>query len=277
LRPAALLRRRIFGVDFSGAVDAGKLIWLAEARPDADGSVELLSCRPASALPGSAADRARCLTALVEFIAAQGDAAFGCDFPFSLPLQLAGGAAWIDYLDVFGRRFADADAFRAACQASAGRELRRATDREARVPFCAYNIRLYRQTFHGIAGVLAPLAVSGRAAVLPMQPATAGRPLLLEICPASFLRRLGLYGKFGPYKGAAASRYAARQRLLDALVDAGLLASPGADLRRTLLDNRGGDALDSAIAAIACLRALHEPGFDRPRTSDEAFEGRVYF
>jgi hypothetical protein len=272
-----LARPRIFGVDFSGAVEAGNLIWLAEAQPAGDGALELLSCFPGSALPGSAAARARCLAALVEFIAANQDAAFGCDFPFSLPLELGDGVSWTEYLGNFAQRFPDADAFRTACHARAGRELRRVTDREARVPFCAYNIRLYRQTFHGICGVLAPLAVSGRAAVLPMQPASAGRALLLEICPASFLRRLGLYGRFGPYKGAAPSCYAARDRLLDAVIDAGLLAPPAPELRRTLLDNIGGDALDSAFAAIACHRALREPGFDRPRTRDEAFEGRVYF
>jgi len=272
-----LARPRIFGVDFSGAVEAGNLIWLAEARPAGDGALELLSCFPASALPGSAADRARCLAALVEFIAAERDAAFGCDFPFSLPLELGDGVAWVEYLDGFARRFADAEDFRLACHVRAGRELRRVTDREARVPFCAYNIRLYRQTFHGIAGVLAPLAVSGRAAVLPMQPAAAGRALLLEICPASVLRRLGLYGRFGPYKGAASSCREARRLLLKALIDGGLLAPPGPALRRTLLDNRGGDALDSAIAAVACHRALREPAFDRPRTASEAFEGRVYF
>jgi hypothetical protein len=110
-----------------------------------------------------------------------------------------------------------------------------------------------------------------------MQPARHGQALLLEICPASFLRRLGLYGKYGPYKGGAPSRHAARRQLLDALVDAGLLRSPAPELWRTLLDNRGGDALDSAVAAIACYRALQEPGFDQPRTPDESFEGRVYF
>jgi len=177
-----------------------------------------------------------------------------------MPLPLGGGMPWIAYLEHFARRFADADSFRASCQSVAGGELRRATDREARVPFCAYNIRLYRQTYHGIAGLLAPLAIAGRAAVLPMQSAVPGRPLLLEICPASFLRRLGLYGRFGPYKGAAPSCHAARERLLDAVIEAGLLAPPAAGLRRTLLDNRGGDALDSAFAAIACHRALQEPG-----------------
>ena len=267
----------VIGVDFSGAVGAGRLIWLAEATPLRNGRLRLISCQPASALPGSAEDRARCLAALVDYVAMRPDTAFGCDFPFSLPTALGGGAAWLDYVAAFARRFADAEAFRVACQVSAGRELRRVTDKEARVPFCAWNIRLYRQTYHGIAGVLAPLALSGRAAVLPMQPATPGRALLLEICPASLLRRLGLYGKYGPYKGAAPACCAARRQIFDSLVAAGLIEAPSPDLRQVILDNRGGDALDSAIAAIACHRALQEPGFDRPRTRDEAFEGRVYF
>ena len=270
-------RPTVIGVDFSGAVGAGRLIWLSEAKSGGDGRLQLVSCQPASALPGSTADRTGCLAALVDYVAARPDAAFGCDFPFSLPLAVGGGVAWIDYVAEFGRRFADAESFRAACRASAGRELRRATDIEARVPFCAWNIRLYRQTYHGIAGVLAPLVASRRAAVLPMQPATSGRALLLEICPASLLRRHGLYGKYGPYKGAAPSCHAARRQILDSLVAAGLIEAPSPALRQVILDNRGGDALDSAIAAIACHRAIREPDFDRPRTHGEAFEGRVYF
>jgi hypothetical protein len=269
--------RRVFGIDFSGARNAGSLIWICEAIPAGSDRLRLHSCRPASTLPASGPALAHCLAALIAFIADQSDAAFGCDFPFSVPLALAGGKEWSAYVADFAARFPEAHTFWKDCKATTERELRRCTDVDAMVPFCAYNLRLYKQTYHGIAGVLAPLLMRGRVAVLPMQRVVPGRALLLEVCPASLLRHLGLYGKYGPYKGAAAACHAARRQLLDALVDAGLLEPPAPELRQTLLDNRGGDALDSALAAIACHRALQEPGFDRPRIPAEAFEGRVYF
>ena len=44
---------RILGVDFSGASDAGRKIWIAEGRPDGSGALELLSCVAAIDLPVS--------------------------------------------------------------------------------------------------------------------------------------------------------------------------------------------------------------------------------
>jgi hypothetical protein len=265
--------RRVFGVDFSGAGNAGDLIWIAEVGPAPGGRAALLSCRPARELPGGGRDRAPALAALVRFIAAAGHAAFGCDFPFGLPATLWPGLDWAAWVASLPGRFADADAFRSDCMARAGgRELKRPTDREAQVPFGAWNIRLYRQTFHGMAGVLAPLL--DRVAVPPMQPAVPGRPVLLEICPASTLRRLGLYGR--PYKGAAPGHRANRAAILDGMIAADLLAPPGAALVDRLVGDRGGDALDSVVAAVACARAIAAPGYDRPRVAAELLEGRVY-
>jgi hypothetical protein len=265
--------RRVFGVDFSGADNAGDLIWIAEVAPFAGGRTSLLSCRPARELPGGARDRATALAALARLITTSSHAAFGCDFPFSLPAALSLGQEWAAFVAGFPGRFADADAFRADCMArGGGRELKRPTDRETQVPFGAYNIRLYRQTFHGIGGLLAPLL--GRVAAPPMQPALPDRPVLLETCPASTLRRLGLYGR--SYKGPAAIHRAHRQGILDGLVDAGLMEPPAPALAERLMADRGGDALDSAVAAIACAGAIAAPGYDQPRDAAERFEGRVY-
>jgi hypothetical protein len=270
------VRRRVFGVDFSGAANAGDLIWVAEVAAAPDGRCSLLACRPARELPGGGRERAAALAALVRLVAAAGDAAFGCDFPFGLPARLSPGLGWAGFVQGFAARFADADAFRAGCMAEAGgRELKRPTDIESRVPFGAWNIRLYRQTFHGIAGVLAPLLAADAARVAPLQRARPGMPVLLEICPASTLRRLGLYGR--PYKGPASAHRAARQAILAGLQAAGLLAPPPADLAARLVEDRGGDALDSAVAAIACAAAIAVPGYDLARDDAELFEGRVYW
>ena len=141
----------------------------------ADG-LEILSCRPISALPGGADDRATALAALRSFIAGMPDAIIGCDFPFSLPRAHIEAASWLDFIDGF--RHADALAFYEHCRrASGGKEPKRATDVESKTPWCAFNIRLYRQSYHGMAELLRPLVMEAKALVLPMQ-APAARPAL---------------------------------------------------------------------------------------------------
>lgn len=232
------------------------------------------------ALPGSGTPRSLALPALVRHLRSLGPAVVGCDFPFSLPVTLPGafadGADWRGFLAAFPARFPCADAFRDACRAASDRrELRRLCDVEARVPFCAWNLRLYRQTWHGIAELLRPLVLDGDAVVLPMDAPRPDRMWLAEICPASFLKRVRLYES---YKGRAATHRGMRQAILHRLISDRLLAAPSPRIERTLIDDPGGDALDAVIAAIIAWRnyedgTLAEP----PRSATEALEGRVYF
>lgn len=264
---------RFFGVDFSGAVDAGRRIWIAElaAEPDA---LRVLSCHPASELPAAPRNRDAAHAALVEHLAGLGDAVCGLDFPFSLPTQLLGAESWTDFATRFAARFPDALAFRHECVRLAdGRELRRDTDRMAKVPWCAYNLRLYRQTWYGIRDVLAPLVAADAARVCPMQPPAPGKPVLLEICPASALKRLGLYRRHAGYKIAAGAPR--RAALLDAVAAHWRLAVPAA-IRARIITNSGGDALDSVVAAAVAAdvsrRGLPFRAVDRT----QALEGVVY-
>lgn len=230
---------QVFGVDFSGGKDAARKVWVTEPGDP-----------PRSFRPGG-------ILALRDFIAARADGVFGLDFPFSLPAPLVPDATWVEFALAFGQRYPSAEDLRAACRAAAGgRELRRATDVACRTPFSPYNLRLYRQTYHGIRDLLAPLVAAGRACVLPMMKSERGKPWLIEICPASTLKRLGLYE---PYKGRA---HRDRRACLQAHFQ------PGA----CLPDDDDGDALDSLIAAWATRQAL-------PRLQREAaagVEGFVY-
>lgn len=265
-------RRRAIGIDFSGAAAAGKAIWIAEGRVRRDHSVELETCRPATALPDGAAARAPALAALVAFLATQRTAVVGCDFPVGLPTAVLEEADWPSFLAAFRKRHATADAFRAACRrASKGRELRRPTDIVAKTPFCAWNLRLYRQTFHGIADILAPLVAGGHATVGPMQAAVEGRAWILETCPASVLKPLGLYR---PYKGKSPGCVRQRRAILEALVDLGALRAPAEPIRSSAIGNPGGDALDAILACLAAAAALRD---DSPATDAERLEGKVYF
>ncbi|MGH6929721.1 MAG: hypothetical protein ACREEV_15495 [Dongiaceae bacterium] len=265
---------RIVGIDFSGASAAGSAIWVAEARLDA-GRVCIESCRPAADLPASHRHRDRCLPALVAYVGQMRRAIVGCDFPFSLPAPMIEAPSWRAFALAFGERFPTAEAFLEDCRRRGnGREIRRACDRESRVPFAAYNLRIYRQTFHGIRDFLAPLVRDG-IAVLPMEAAKGDRPWVVETCPASTLKHADLYP---PYKGTSAAARDARKRILRGLVRRGLLSPLSPSLQRLAVDNTGGDALDSMIAAAATGRAYLAGAFMQPAIAvHEHLEGRVYY
>jgi hypothetical protein len=214
---------------------------------------------------------------LAAWIADQEDAVIGCDFPFALPRCAVDESSWHDFVRNFGRH-ATADDFRAAMRLRQARavpkEPKRRTDRpeHAATPWNPWNIRLYRQTHAGIGSLLAPLV--GRATIAPFDRPADGRPLIVETCPASSLKQLGLYRTHGGYKGSGADRRRKRGQLVDALCDAGLAAiSP--TLRSDIVADRGGDALDSVIAALGAIAALPEIagaiGYDEP------IEGWVYY
>ena len=265
---------RVVGVDFSGARDAGNAIWIAAGVADGAG-VRIESCVPARELPGASAAKEPALAALVNFIAGSGDAVVGLDFPFSLPATMISERRWEDFVTGFRRRYQTAQDFRAACmEMTGGKELKRRTDREARVPFSAYNLRLYRQTYEGIVRVLHPLIRDDRARVLPMQSRRPGKPLLAETCPASLLKREDLYPS---YKGPGDDPRSARKRIVSTLVRRGMLQPLPRRLQTIVIENKGGDALDAVIAALCAARAARDPTADVPQDDLERLEARIFF
>ena len=262
------MTRRIFGLDFSGAKKAGQFIWLAEAER-AGAALNILSCRPAAELPGGAIDRERVLAALRTFIASTPNAIFGCDFPFSLPRQLIRTKTWPGFIALFDH--ASAELFRKHCRDQTdGKEPKRLTDAEAMTPWSAFNVRLYHQTYHGLAGLLRPLVREGEAIVLPMQQPREDRAWLIETCPASTLAHLRCRV---PYKGA--TQCGQRRWLVERLVELGQINPLPAAIEQIVVDNNGGDALDSIIAALPTAAALAR--INAGDRSGDRLEGRVYF
>jgi len=266
--------RRIYGIDFSGAVDAGKRIWIASGIVEKD-ALLIEGCYRAKDLPGSGKDRDQCLAALRDFIGRANACAFGLDFPFGLPRALVKQKRWEDFVLSFPDDYGNPGEFRRLChEASGGREFKRLTDQETQTPFSAYNLRLYRQTYYGIRDVLYPLVRNQLACVLPMQSALPGKPWILEICPASTLKRKGLYLS---YKGRTNAHHTARASVLESLEATGPLSILAQGVRSAILEDRGGDALDSVIAALATFRALRNPTLLTVESSDAyALEGYVY-
>jgi len=275
-------RRRLIGIDFSGAADAGKAIWIAEARATPAG-VRVTDLRSVADRFGER-DRDAAIRALREFIADARSAVVGIDAPFSLPKDLIEGDDWREWCAGYAGRYADAEDLRErALERAGGKELKRRCERDAKTPFSAYNLRLYRQTHHLLAGVLAPLVAEQRACALPMQhrrdDLPDDTPWLLETCPASTIKRLASEDATvvaSAYKGAKPAQAHARRRLASFLRERRLVEWDG-ELEETCAANAGGDAVDACLCAFAVRRAVARPeSLHCESDADAAIEGRVY-
>jgi hypothetical protein len=89
--------RAIYGVDFSGAQDAGDKIWIAKGIPDG-WRLMASECYRAKDLPNSGKLIEGCLPALVKLISSSQGAVFGFDFPFGLPAPLVHDKTWEDFV-----------------------------------------------------------------------------------------------------------------------------------------------------------------------------------
>lgn len=268
--------RRVFGVDFSGAKDAGNRIWICRAHPGSEG-VRVESVDPLSALPGGTVARDEALRALVLKVIESPRSAWGFDFSFALPR--AATTAWVPPGAGYGRLLeavaacGDPDTLRARCSAaSPGDEQRRLTDDEASTPFSPYNLRIYKQTFHGIADVLRPLRARAEVAMLPFdrlpdvaagdsarlpfnRSASGAAPhvYLMEVCPASVLTALGYPAR--AYKGAGEQPAEKRRAIIAHLTNDGLVHPLARALREQIVsDAGGGDAVDAVLAAVGAWR-----------------------
>jgi hypothetical protein len=267
---------RVAGVDFSGARDARENVWVAECERAADG-LRLTALAPASDRLAPAGDDPEATTAaLVDWTRGQ-RGAVGFDFPFSLPAAVArglGAGTWRETLDALAA-FGDASAMDEACQAATPGDrtyARRVTD-EAHDSFSPYHFFVKRQTYHGVAGVLAPLVADAAVRVVPMDLGGADddRPVVLETYPAAVFARLGLHRE--RYKGTDEADRDRRAANLAGLRNR--VAVPDRLADRALADPDG-DALDALAAAVGVDLAF-ESGL-RP-AGDEAtwrLEGAIY-
>ncbi len=264
----------VHGIDFSGGRNAGNNSWVASGALEA-GSLKIDNCRTGSSLPNSSPHRDPFMEALRDWIAEQESCAIGLDFPFGLPVSLVDEDNWYDFIVNFPKRHQDADSFRMACQrASPGAELKRKTDEVNDTPFSPYNLRMYKQTYHGIADVLAPLVADDKVCVLPMMEPEEGKPWILEVCPGSTMRA---QGHKVSYKGTTQEHRAARTRILKNLQGSGTLTIRAQGVLSNVLRDGGGDALDAVISAYATTGAVINPDKLIPTNFDgKQVEGHVY-
>ena len=269
--------RRVFGIDFSGGAKAGNKIWIASGwREDAGLTID--TCGRAADLPNSDRSLAASLAALRRVIESSPEAVFGFDFPFGLPLKLCRTTTWEAEILSFPDAFPSAAAFRQNCRDRCqGKEMRRTTDRETETPFSPYNLRMFRQTDAGIRLLLAPLVAARKVSAPPMMPIGPGRAVVIEVCPASTLKRLGLYDSFRGYKGRSENSAAKRRSLLATLQSTQGLHLSDQTLPEKIEADSEGDALDSVVAALAASRAARQiRSLEATNNPAYRMEGLVY-
>lgn len=266
----------IYGIDFSGSQEAYKKIWVCESIPTDEG-LQVQKCWNIEEKYGNISLNSS-LEKLTEFISSSPGAVFGLDFPFGLPKIVVDETNWIAFTKRFPENYNNPYEFHQKCQDRAleltgKKELKRRTDIEAKSPFSPYNCRIFKQTYYGINNVLRPLLVEGLAKILPMEDQENSKPLVLEICPASTLKAesLSLKGFKKPGKEAEGIR----KIILDALIEKKCIKDISPYVRKVVLKNTSGDALDSIIAAIATYRALKN-NFRVPENELYKLEGYIY-
>jgi hypothetical protein len=253
--------KSIIGVDFSGARLAGANAWLATVDLVRGHPKRLRSLENLGKLAGSD-HREEALAHLASRISGSAETAWAIDFPFALPIEVVpAGATFDSQLRLVQEFSGDAREFGRACvdrakQIGTVLHIRRLSDRDARTPFDCYHYRIIYQTFHGMRDVLAALRPNPAVAVLPFDAPTAGKTLVVEACPGSTLRRLGL--PFNRYKYTGAGPIPAklkpnRTRLIRHVCEA-IEVSP-AD-KRIMERNAGGDAIDAVYAALGGWHGL---------------------
>jgi hypothetical protein len=261
--------RTVYGVDFSGAKEAGRTIWVARTEPVGAGArhrriLRLVELQSMERLCG-ARDREAALVHLVERIGSSDRALWGMDFPFGLPIEvLDDGARWPDQLRLLRDWQDGAYALGLWCLDRAKRRggewhIRRTTDSEARAPFDGYHYRIIYQTFFGMRDVLGPLSRRRGTAVLPFHYARLGgaRRVVLESCPGSTLKRWGApHQNYKQPAGGPLTRVRRRTRhVILAALERQVEIPP--QHRRAIMRNPGGDALDAVIAAAGAWQAWH--------------------
>lgn len=279
--------RAIYGVDFSGARLAGRNTWVARIerrrRGSACGSAwRLAELARLEDLCGTA-ERAEALGFLVGLIGASEGALWSLDFPFGLPVELL-GEGWARQFEFIGEWGEDGygaglECVRRSKELCGAKHIRRLTDIEERAPFDPYHYRIIYQTFHGMRDVLAPLRRRRHTAILPFQyrRLANARRVLVEACPASTLKRMGLPHQ--NYKQPEGGPLTPKRRRTRRAILEGLsrhLCVSDTD-RRRIMRNGGGDALDAVLAALGAARSWHTSDHRRIARHERYLrEGRLY-
>jgi len=264
----------IYGIDFSGAANAGSKIWMTKALLNFDKLI-VQACYPAKDLVGSDASRDESLNALNNLLKNETTCFVGIDTSFSIPSILIKETTWVAFIHKFPTRYNSAEDFRKQCLiATNGKEYKRMNNTKIRSPFSSYNLRMYRQTYYGIKYILYPLLRDNAACILPMQTYTPSLTSIIEVCPANTLKELSLYTS---YKGETNVHLGARANIVKQLIFDKHVNFQNESLVTRIIKDSQGDALDSVIAAITTAKTAIAIKTGKVKTGmEKMLEGYIY-
>jgi len=284
----------VVGVDWSGSKTCGKAVCLAECELR-DECMHVVQVVQAHRLPGSGWERNVCLPAVRRFLREKLDTCVedrrslwvGVDSAMSVAMEINGGRKpWKAWLGHVKKNHPTPESFREECASLAStcgpKEPKRRCDAMARTPFAPQNLRMYRQTYYAATELAWPLIQEEIGTVVPMMDPCKDKVNLFECCPASLLKSQAK-SLYKPYKGTSASHRTARQHILDALLNGQLLHVPvelrASETRSMVIDDTGGDALDSILCAVCLAACTSTTPLPRPRIPWDPIyleEGCVY-
>lgn len=263
------MKKNFYGIDFSGAKNAGSLIYVSKGSTDGT-QLHVHDTKSLKELTGVTSRKAA-LDELREFIKNRPNAIHGLDFPFALPEDVVDETTWTGFIEKFSREFDDITPKEFTeywTSKASGRHRKR--EREIRfVGQCPYGLQIRVQTLFGIRNVIAPLILNENASVLPMQPKQQDVPWIIEVYPAGTLGSLGLYRT--QYKDETKTHRKRRLFNLDELSKLELRFE-SSEIKATAIDND--NALDSIISLFTTYRAYTSGEIEEAH--HEKVEGHLY-
>ena len=267
-----MAERMVLGVDFSGAgedTSIGKT-WVTQGLFDG-ATLKFDGCRHVSR------DELRALLKCLP-----SDSVAAMDFPFGVPMDFAmhwTGSAGLDMISLWekaaGTDFPD---FQKTITQEASQLLRVGDLAYSNALPCLHKGRpvMVNMTFKGMQ-MLHRLQVPGRFNVPPLIPDNANQhlPVLLEVMPGAALKAFGLPStkyKDGNNDTDRQERRKAREKILGELgLQSTIQLEMSDEIRNECIENKGGDALDSLVAAVVAAKwAKNESDFLVP--SDEVVD-----
>ena len=263
----------LWGVDFSGARFPARAVWIAEACIVSKG-LQIKALRSLAYWEGVTprSPLAQCLMIFKQRLLAIRPACVGLDFPFSLPNRLLDAPNYSALLQSFPKKFPTVIEFERFCRKWRPQPWR-LTDIREHAPMSPCNLRLFRQTYWGITEILIPLWAKRGIRILPFQHFRTGDVHLIEVCPASLLKRNGQYK---PYQGNTARHRQQRYQLVRWLKEAYSVQMTHQQIA-VIVEQAEGDALDALLGVLVPYQLLKRYGeIPLPAHPIAAIEGWIY-
>jgi hypothetical protein len=245
-----------FGIDYSASRLARKKIWISECEMQKRN----LLIKDTYCLEeiSNKFTLQNCNTYIYDLIEKNKNSIFGFDFSFSIPEFFFKDSSWEDFIFSFKKRWKTADDFKKdLLNKSNGKELKRDTEIESKVPFSTYNLWIYKQTYYGISEIIYPLLKSKICNIIPFNKLEKDIPSIMETCPASFLKFISKKNDLSKhYKGKKKENFENRKLILNILERDFFLVYKSIHLKNKILSDTEGDSLDSLLCVICAMKGF---------------------